>query len=71
MDIGCPGAKKLKQPEPQEIRCTFCGYELEIWTDEARVKCPGCKRTVIRKLAASCLDWCKYAKECFGYKIVA
>lgn len=66
MNISCPGAKAFKQPEPQDIRCPFCDYELEMWTDEIKVKCPHCKKTVTRKQAPSCLDWCKYARECVG-----
>ena len=66
MNLGCPGAKNLRQPEPQNITCLFCNYDLEIWTDEIKVKCPHCQKTVIRRQASSCLDWCKYAKECVG-----
>ena len=62
----CPGAKAFKQPEPQDIKCPFCNYDLEIWTDEFKVKCPNCQKIVSRKQAPSCLDWCKYAKECAG-----
>lgn len=66
MNFSCPGAKILKQPEPQDIKCPFCDYELEIWTDEIKVKCPHCQKIIIRKQTASCLDWCKYAKDCVG-----
>ena len=66
MIINCPGANAFKQPEPQDIRCPFCNYDLEIWTDEIKVKCPNCQKIVSRKQAPSCLDWCKYAKECAG-----
>ncbi len=66
MNVGCPGAKNLKEPEPREIRCPFCGYELEVWTDEIAAKCPGCQKRFILGQAPSCLDWCKYARECCG-----
>jgi len=42
---------------------------MEIWTDEAKATCPNCKKQVIRSTGASCLDWCKYAKECVGDEI--
>jgi HD superfamily phosphohydrolase YqeK/predicted RNA-binding Zn-ribbon protein involved in translation (DUF1610 family) len=66
MNMGCPGAKNLKEPQPQDMKCPFCNYVLEVWTDEVKVKCPNCQKTIIREQASSCLDWCKYAKECVG-----
>jgi len=48
------------------LKCPFCGAEVEIWTDEIKVRCPECKTEIIRQARASCLDWCKYAKECVG-----
>jgi len=66
MIFKCPGSQKFSQPEPQEIKCTFCGEKIEIWTDETKTKCPKCKKTVTRDQAPSCLGWCKYGKECVG-----
>jgi HD superfamily phosphodiesterase len=66
MISNCPGAKNLKTPSPENIRCPFCFYELETWTDEVKAKCPNCKKTVVRKQKQSCLDWCKYARACLG-----
>jgi hypothetical protein len=66
VSLNCPVAKNLKTPSPENIRCPFCFYELEIWTDEVKAKCPSCKKTVIRKQKQSCLDWCKYARDCLG-----
>lgn len=65
----CPGAKRFRQPEPEIVRCPFCGEEVEIWTDEIRVTCPNCKNTVMRQEGPSCLDWCRYAKECVGERV--
>jgi len=64
----CPGSQGFSQPQPEIINCPFCGAEMEIWTDEAKAKCPECKKSVTRKAGATCLDWCKYAKECVGDK---
>lgn len=67
MIFNCPGAKKFKQPEPEIVKCPSCGNETEIWTDEIQSVCPKCKNTILRQpKGASCLDWCKYAKECVG-----
>ena len=62
----CPGSKSIRQPQPEFIKCPFCAYEVEIWTDEIKAICPKCKKTVLRDAQASCLEWCKYAKECVG-----
>lgn len=66
MILGCPGSQKFKHPYPENINCPFCREELEIWSDEVKTKCTKCKNTVMRKPAESCLDWCKYAKDCVG-----
>jgi len=46
------------------IKCPDCGYSVEIFSDEAKVKCPRCKTLVCRERLPSCVDWCKFAKEC-------
>jgi len=66
MISNCPGSQKFKQPQPETIKCTSCGGEIEIWTDEIKAVCPKCKNTIMREQGASCLDWCRYAKECVG-----
>ncbi|MFH1655013.1 MAG: hypothetical protein ABH954_00165 [Candidatus Omnitrophota bacterium] len=66
MIFDCPGAKDFKRPKPEDIKCPHCGEEIEIWTDEVKAICPKCKKEVTRKQLPSCLDWCKYAKECVG-----
>ena len=62
----CPGSKSIRQPQPEYIKCPSCSHEVEIWTDEIKAKCPKCKKTVTREAGLSCLEWCKYAKECVG-----
>ena len=66
MIFNCPGSSKFKQPKPEMIRCASCGQEAEIWSDEAETVCPNCKLKITRQSGQSCLDWCKYAKECVG-----
>ena len=66
MIFNCPGSQKFKQPQAESIRCTHCGGEVEMWSDESRAVCPKCKKSVARQTGQSCLDWCKYAKECVG-----
>lgn len=62
----CPGSQKFRQPQPEIIKCSNCGEEVEIWTDEVQATCSKCKTIVTRESGSSCLDWCKYAKECVG-----
>jgi len=62
----CPGAKLLRQPKPEIFDCPSCGQEVEIWSDEIRGVCSSCGRTMFRDGAMSCLEWCKFARECVG-----
>ncbi len=66
MFFNCPGAINIKQPSPEFIKCPFCSYELEIFTDEVKARCPNCRKMVVREQKQSCLDWCKHAKDCLG-----
>jgi len=62
----CPGASSIIRPKPEYAKCPHCGKEIEIWSDEFRGKCSGCKKIVFKEEAPSCIEWCKYAKECVG-----
>ena len=62
----CPGSLSFSQPKPEVVPCRECGTETEIWSDEASGTCPKCGNMVIRNLTVSCVDWCKFAKECLG-----
>jgi len=62
----CPGSLSFSQPKPEVVNCSECGAETEIWSDEASGTCPKCGNMVIRNLTVSCVDWCKFAKECLG-----
>jgi len=69
MIFKCPGSQKFSQPQPEFRSCPFCGEEVEIWTDEIKARCRKCKTAVFREQAQTCLDWCKYAKECVGEQV--
>jgi predicted RNA-binding Zn-ribbon protein involved in translation (DUF1610 family) len=62
----CPGAKILRQPQPEMFDCPSCGEEVEIWTDEIRGVCSNCGQALFRDGYMSCLEWCKFAQECVG-----
>lgn len=61
----CPGQddRNLKS---ETIQCPDCGYQIEVFSDEVKVRCPGCKNLACRDRLPSCVDWCKYARECVG-----
>lgn len=65
----CPGSLGFRQPQPEIIKCLVCGSEVEIWTDEVKINCPKCKVEIMRKGSSTCLDWCRYAKQCVGEEL--
>ena len=62
----CPGAANIIQPKPEYVKCPSCGKELEVWSDEFKGECPNCRKQVFKDEAPSCIEWCKYARECVG-----
>jgi len=61
----CPGQDK-RNLRVEIHKCPKCGYGVEIFSDESRVKCSQCGTTVYREKIPSCIDWCSHAKECLG-----
>ena len=37
-----------------------------MFSDETRVKCPACKKTVSKEEVPSCIQWCAQARDCLG-----
>jgi hypothetical protein len=66
LNKSCPGSHAIREPQPETIYCTKCGGEVEIWSDERLARCPQCGTPNMKDRGASCLDWCKMAKECVG-----
>lgn len=62
----CPG-RESKNLKAETIRCG-CGYDIEIFSDEMKRKCPRCGTVVFRTARPSCAKWCKSAAECLGFK---
>jgi hypothetical protein len=61
----CPGQddRNLKS---EIIRCPKCAYQAEIFSDEVKIRCPGCGDFICKDRLPSCIDWCRYARECLG-----
>lgn len=64
-EFKCLGRLSI-HPSPRYVKCPFCGEEVEMWTDETKKKCPKCSGEIFAAEATSCIEWCKYAKECLG-----
>jgi HD superfamily phosphodiesterase/predicted RNA-binding Zn-ribbon protein involved in translation (DUF1610 family) len=67
----CPGSQFMRQPAPEHFICPACKREVEIWTDEIRVRCPHCGQMVYRDPSMSCTEWCRYAEVCVGTEVYA
>ncbi len=63
----CPGAANIRMPRLQIKDCPKCGEEIEIFSNDANAKCSKCGLVIYNDLL-SCVQWCKYAKECVGEK---
>jgi len=61
----CPGQSE-RNLKGELYRCSGCGYEVEIFSDELRARCPHCGRGVYREKTPSCIDWCRAAEQCVG-----
>ena len=70
-EFHCPGTKLFREPIPEDVPCPKCGKEVEIWTHELKATCRNCGAAIFRESKASCIDWCKYAKECVGEELYA
>ncbi len=61
----CPGQSK-RNLKAELRRCPSCSYQVEIFSDELRVRCPGCGTQVYKEKTPSCIDWCRAAEQCLG-----
>lgn len=60
---GCQG--KPKTPTIQEKICPCCGNEIELFSIDTQMACDRCGFIAYND-SLSCVQWCKYAKECVG-----
>ena len=65
-DWKCPGSDPLRSPRPQILPCPACGRDLEMWSDEVEITCPGCGEKVSGNLPVGCWEWCAAARDCLG-----
>ena len=61
----CPG-QDMRNLRVALYKCQNCGAEVEMFSDELKVKCPKCGQKVYKGKMPSCIDWCASAKQCLG-----
>ena len=61
----CPG-QDGRNLRVELFKCPNCGAEVEIFSDEIKVKCHKCGEKVYREKIPSCIDWCASAHQCLG-----
>ncbi len=61
----CPG-QDSRNLRVELYKCPKCGAEVEIFSDESRIKCRKCGTYVYREKMPSCIEWCAKARECLG-----
>jgi ribosomal protein S27AE len=64
----CPGASNIRTPTIELKACPRCGAEIEMCSSDMQIDCPKCGFTIYNDLQ-SCIQWCKYAKECVGEEV--
>ncbi|MFC2068196.1 phosphohydrolase [Chloroflexota bacterium] len=65
MSSKCPG-QDSKNLRVSLHKCPKCSNEVEIFSDEMKVKCSQCGEKVYKDKMPSCVDWCASAKQCLG-----
>ena len=60
---GCQG--KPRTPTIHEKICPRCGSIIELFSIDTEVACDNCGFVAYND-ALSCVQWCKYAKQCVG-----
>ncbi len=49
-----------------EVKCPYCGEEVEFFKDDVFRKCPKCKKKVLNPKINNneCIKYCRYAERC-------
>ena len=61
----CPG-RNSNNLRVELHKCPNCDNEVEIFSDEIKVRCSRCGENVFREKTPSCIDWCASARQCLG-----
>jgi len=61
----CPG-QDSRNLKVSLHKCPACGAEVEIFSDELKIKCRKCGTYVYKEKTPSCIEWCPSARQCLG-----
>jgi DNA-directed RNA polymerase subunit RPC12/RpoP len=61
----CPG-QDMRNLRITVHKCPTCGSEVEIFSDESKIRCRKCGTVVYKEQVPSCISWCPAARECLG-----
>jgi len=61
----CPG-QDIRNLRVSLHKCPNCSAEVEMFSDEFRVKCHKCGVQIYREKIPSCIEWCASARQCLG-----
>jgi DNA-directed RNA polymerase subunit RPC12/RpoP len=61
----CPG-QDSRNLKVSLHKCPGCGAEVELFSDELKIKCRKCGTYVYKEKTPSCLEWCPAARQCLG-----
>lgn len=64
----CGGSANLRTPILKVKRCPECDADMEIFSTDIETRCGKCGFIIYNELE-SCIQWCKYAKECVGEEL--
>ena len=65
MNSKCPG-QDSRDLRVELYKCQNCGAEVEIFSDELKIRCRKCGQYIYREKQPSCIDWCPSARQCLG-----
>ena len=60
---GCQG--KPRTPTILDKVCPQCGHEIEMFSTDTEARCEHCGFVAYND-TLSCVQWCKYARQCVG-----
>ena len=61
----CPG-QDIRNLTASMCKCPNCSNEVEMFSDELRIRCPKCGKFVFNKRVPTCIEWCASARQCLG-----
>ena len=65
MNGKCPG-RDARNMRAAMYKCPNCGAEVEMFSDELKIRCRKCGEYVYKENVPSCIEWCASARQCLG-----